>query len=73
MRKLLSIGALAATSLLTIGQPAIADQQASITPVRMVVHHGPFIHNGRRFSRRVWVRGRWHRGRFIAGHWMYIR
>ncbi len=72
MRRLLSAGALVAAAVFAIWQPAIAARQVSVIPVGF--HGSPgYVFHGRHYSSRVWVPGRWWRGRFIPGHWRYYR
>ena len=71
MRKLLSIGVLAAASLLTFWQPAIAEHKAS--EICIAYPHGPYFYRGLYYPRRVWVRGYWRRGRYYPGYWRYYR
>ena len=47
--------ALAAASLPTVWQPAIAEQQRSVTPV-MLIRNGPYFYHGRCYPRRTSVR-----------------
>jgi hypothetical protein len=72
MRKVLSIGVLAAASLSVVWQPAIAEQQTSVTPV-VYSRHGGYYYRGRFYPRRMWVRGYWRRGRYYPGHYRYYR
>jgi len=77
MRKLLSIGALAATSLITVWQPAAAEpqpapqQQASVINAAYV-HRGRYYYHGRYYPHRTWHRGYWRRGRFYPGYYRYF-
>jgi hypothetical protein len=72
MRKLLSTGVLAAASLLTIWQPAVAEQQASVTNVAYY-RHGHYYYHGRYYPHRNWVRGYSRHGRYYGGHYRYYR
>jgi hypothetical protein len=72
MRRLLSIGALAAASLSAIWQPALA-QQVSLTTVGSRGGSRVYVFHGRPYTRRVWISPHWRRGRFIPGHWRYFR
>jgi hypothetical protein len=66
MRKLFSIGALVAASLVTVWQPAIADQPATVVPAAYYYH-------GRYYPHRHWQRGYWHHGHHYNGYYRYYR
>ena len=73
MRKLLSIGALAAGTLFMAWQPVIAEQQASVIPAAYY-HHGryyPYHYHGRYYTHRNWHRSYWYRGRYYPGYYRY--
>lgn len=64
MRKLLSIGVLAAATLAPVIQPAIAQRT-------VIVHRGRWRRGNRVFVHRSWRGSYWHRGRLVPAHWMY--